>query len=111
MVRENAAAKDDTLTIGTDLVVLDTTRRKSVTPLRQIIDKANEGKGKKPYYQALVLQYLGNKKWRLGAVPVDGGKAEWSEGLPFDTALVQIAQLEGNIKRIDHTSPQYRDYT
>lgn len=115
MVRPNTAEEGDGRgqVFGTDLVVLDTARRRggqhespptpAVTPLREIL--------KKPYYQAVVIQYLGNKKWRLGLVPVDGSKAQWAESIPFAQLLQQVAKLETNIKRIDHTSPEYRDYT
>lgn len=106
MVRENAEGGDDKV-FGTDLVVLDTARRQhtAVTPIRQVVQQA-----RKPWYQAAVVQYLGNKKWRLGLIPADGGAAEWAENLPFNQVLSQLAKVEDSIKRIDHTSKEYRNY-
>lgn len=65
---------------------------------------------KQPWFQSAVIQYLGNKKWRLGLIPIDGSRAQWLEGLPYEEILTRVEALEGRIKRVDHTSKEYRNY-
>ena len=98
---------------GTALVRLSDTERKlslkdRVAALRSREDAAKEFK--QPWFQVIPIQYLGNKKWRLGLVPIDGSKAQWIEGLPYEEVLKQVESLKGRIKRVDHTSKEYRNY-
>lgn len=100
---------------GTALVRLE--NRPVQTPLRQKIDEARERARKKqeaekqkPWFQAAVIQYLGNGAWRLGLFPISGDKPQWLEGLPFSEILTRIEKLETRIKRVDYTSKEYRSF-
>lgn len=100
---------------GTALVRLE--NRPVQTPLRQKIDEARERARKrqeaekqKPWFQAAVIQYLGNGAWRLGLFPISGDKPQWLEGLPFSEVQTRIENLETRIKRVDHTSKEYRSF-
>lgn len=65
---------------------------------------------KQPWFQAVIIQYLGNNAWRVGLVPISGEKAQWLEGLPYDEVLKRVEALEGRIKRVDSTSKEARNY-
>jgi hypothetical protein len=100
---------------GTALVRVE--QRPVQTPLRQKIEEARQKAlekhqdEKKPWFQAAVVQYLGNSKWRLGLVPASGDRAQWLEGLPYSEVLTRLEALESRIKRVDHTSKEYRNYS
>lgn len=67
-------------------------------------------KAQQPWFQAVVVQYLGNKSWRLGLLPLDNRRFQWLEGLPYSEVLARLESLEGRIKRVDHTSALYRNF-
>ena len=72
--------------------------------------RAKKAEGLKPWFQAVVIQYLGAKKWRIGLVPISGERAQWIEGIPYDEVLRRVESLEGSIKRVDSTSKEARNY-